>query len=206
MSRLEWLLSLCSPRSIMPMAPGHVQGTAPALIIGHEAIAELSYAAHGPKRMQVLAALLRWAPEVVSAKDYGELLVWLRDHLIIYALTQRPRLTDRKLPKAVKRACYCAMAEHADYSPCPMCKGKRHVLMATDGTLGVTKTRCPGCRGSGSLGWTDTRRAQTMQIPRRTAEHCRLELARAGAGLLAQWEAEGMDVIEHKRMVDVSAA
>lgn len=198
-TRLEYLLSLVSPKSVMPMAPGHVPGTTKPVVEGLEALAELSFACHGKQRLPVISALLRWAPDRLTRDDWKELKARLTDHLIVYALTQQPRLSDKKLPKAVMRAAYCAMNEHMDYSPCPLCNGKRRIMQRSEAGTGVTDVRCPRCHGAGSLSWTKDRRAQFLGIPRRTAYHCRLELVNAGVSLLANWELEGMDAVNRMR-------
>lgn len=172
--------------------PVEVASTGPR-ITRQDAVAMLSFAAHRQNRIPVLAALMRWAPDLVSDSEQGEVRRALMDHLAVYALTQRPRLPDAKLPADVRRAAHTAMAEHSQWTPCGTCNGSGTVY--TKAAAGVAPVTCPACNGARYIAWSDRGRARFMGLSLATAQHCRLDLVKHGVALLASWQSEGETAI-----------
>lgn len=194
-TRLEYLLCLIGIQSTTRQ-PVESPSTAPLRLTRQDALAELSYALQGPHRLRVAAALLRWSPELLSSGQLEELRVAVRDAVLVYGLTLRPRLPDSRLPKAVLQATHCAMHEHAEWEPCRTCKGKGKVQRMSDHAgEGLIDVKCPDCEGIGWRGWSTLRRARVMGVPWNTAARMRVDMAKFGAALLHSWCEEGVTVI-----------
>jgi hypothetical protein len=194
-SRLEYLLCLIGTQSTTRQ-PVESPCTAPMRLTRQDALAELSYALQGPSRMEVAAALLRWSPDLLSSGQFEMLRGAVRDAVLLYGLTMRPRLSDAKMPKAVLQATHCAIQEHAEWEPCRTCKGKGKVQeMSKTPGVGLVSVQCPSCNGAGYKGWSTLHRARVMGLPWTTAARSRAEMARYGAALLDGWSATGVDAV-----------
>lgn len=191
--RLEWLLSLIGLQSATRV-PVEVASTAPQRMSRQDAIAELSYALQGPWRLQVSAALLRWAPDMLSSGDIEKLRATLRDHVLLYALTQPSRLPDSKLPQAVVAVTTCAMREWCEWRPCSTCNGKGKVQEMRE-SEGVVEVQCPRCEGTGWRGWSTLKRARVMGIPWTTAARSRVQMCDYAAAQLNAWAVEGVEAV-----------
>ena len=188
--RLEYLLYLCGlPSSSKP--PVEIASTGPRMN-KQDALAEISFALQGDQGTQVASALLRWRPELLSDEQRMRLYASLRDKVLLYGLTTRPRLTDEDMPIGVIQSARCAMHEHASWKPCDTCKGKGKVPQLIE-KQGVDYVRCPDCLGAGHKPWTEKAREKVMGC---AEDSPMLAMAAFGAAMLHAWSAEGVSAVD----------
>lgn len=196
--RLEMLLAFISQPSAT-RAPVESPSTAPMRMTRPDALAEISYAANGDHRTEVLCALLRKRPEFVTESERSEIRKRLANNLILYALALRRPFAQERLAQTVHTIARACLVEHIEWEPCRTCNGKGRVSVLRDDGTGVVDEACPRCKAIGWVHWSDRKRARALGLSLSTAQNRWLELYDFGISQLHGWMAEGIAHMNSRR-------
>lgn len=162
MPTLEQLITTPSPQTVKIKQDNASPSTSPDRFTVQDALGALamllSSQLEAEKRLSVVSALTRFAPDHLTADHVRELREALNRRLFMRAMS----LPSRPRVERIDKISVCAITEHSEALVCPVCNGigKVHRLRA-DGT-GVHPVTCERCAGNGRGSWSDRERGRVI--------------------------------------------